>query len=333
MPKRFSSIRTALLLFCALSLPGRAHAQKFVHAYSSISALNAPFWVIQDAGFAKQEGLDTDLVYIPSSSTVAQATLAGEVVISPANGQVITDVGLQGGDLVAMGGVTNVVAFYIMATPDIKTVNDLRGKTVGVTRFGSSGDVGVRMFLTKYGLEPIKDVPLVQFGGLPEIAAAMSKRTVYASAFSQPMAYVAQQGGARMLANLSKENIPFLHVGITTRRKFMRERRAQAKAYLRAYGRAVHFMFTRKEEAKAIFTKYTKIKDPGMLEGTLAYAYDFIEKVPLVKPAGFQVTLDDVAKKNPKAKSAKPEQFFDNSLVQELIDEGFFVKLWGKNPT
>ena len=76
-----------------LSLPTTGYAQKFVQAYSSISALNATFWIIQDAGFAKQEGLDTELVYIPSSSTVAQATLAGEVMISPANGQVIIDVG------------------------------------------------------------------------------------------------------------------------------------------------------------------------------------------------------------------------------------------------
>jgi len=329
MPLR---IANALGTIAILLLPALAQAQKFVHAYSSISALNATFWIIQDAGFAKQEGLETDLVYIPSSSTVAQATLAGEVMISPANGQVITDVGLQGGDLVAMGGITNVVAFYIMATPDIKTVGDLRGKTVGVTRFGSSGDVGMRMFLAKYGLEPVKDVPMIQLGGLPEIAAAMGKRTVHASAFSQPMAYVAQQGGAHQLANLSKENIPFLHVGVTTTRKFIRERRAQAKAYLRAYGRAVHFLHTRKDEAKTIITKYTKIKDPGMLDGSLAYAYDFTEKVPLVKPAAFQVTLEDIAKKNPKAKTAKPGQFYDNSLVQELIDEGFFVKLWGKNP-
>ncbi|HYA30945.1 MAG TPA: ABC transporter substrate-binding protein [Acidobacteriota bacterium] len=315
-----------------LLLPARLHAQKFVQAFSSISALNAPFWIIQDAGFAKQEGLTTELVYIPSSSTVAQATLSGEVMISPANGQVIADVGLQGGDLVAMGGITNVVAFYIMATPEIKSVADLKGKPMGVTRFGSSGDVGVRMFLTKYGLEPVKDVPLIQLGGLPEIAAAMTKRTIVASAFSQPMAYVAQQGGAHLLANLAKENIPFLHVGITTTRKFMRERRSQAKAYLRAYARAVHFMHTKKEDTKAIFTKYTKIKDQGMLDGSLTYGYDFIEKVPLVKPSAFQVTLDDIAKKNPKAKSAKPEQFYDNSLVQELVDEGFFVKLWGRAP-
>jgi ABC-type nitrate/sulfonate/bicarbonate transport system substrate-binding protein len=321
-----------ILLSCGLLWPAGLYAQKFVHAFSSISALNAPFWIIQDAGLAKQEGLETELVYIPSSSTVAQATLAGEVMISPANGQVIADVGLQGGDLVAMGGITNVVAFYIMARPEIKTVADLKGKSVGVTRFGASGDVGMRMFLVKYGLEPIRDVPVLQFGGLPEVAAALSKKTVAAAAFSQPIAYMAQQGGAHMLANLAKENIPFLHVGITTTRKFMRERRTQAKAYLRAYARAVHFMHTRKEETKAIFTRYTKIKDPGMLDGSLVYGYDFIEKVPLVKPAGFQVTLDDIAKKNPKAKSAKPEQFYDNSLVQELIDEGFFTKLWSKNP-
>ena len=323
--------RIAVWVF-ALLLPTSSYAQKYVQAFSSISALNSTFWIIQDAGFGKQEGIDTELVYIPSSSTVAQAMLAGEVMISPANGQSIADVGLQGGDLVAMGGVTNIVAFYIMATPEIKTIGDLRGKTVGVTRFGSSGDVGIRMFLTKYGLEPVKDVPLVQFGGLPEIATAISKRTVHAAAFSQPMAYVAQQGGAHLLANLSKENIPFLHVGITTTRKFIRERRSQAKAYLRAYGRAVHFIHTRKEDAKAIFSKYTKIKDQAMLDGSLAYGIDFIEKIPLVKSAAFQVTLDDIAKKNPKAKTAKPEQFYDNSLVQELIDEGFFTKLWGKNP-
>ena len=89
------------LFVLLLLLPVSAQAQKFIHAYSSISALNATFWIIQDAGFAKQEGLETELVYIPSSSTVAQATLAGEIVISPANGQVIADVGLQGGDLIA----------------------------------------------------------------------------------------------------------------------------------------------------------------------------------------------------------------------------------------
>jgi ABC-type nitrate/sulfonate/bicarbonate transport system substrate-binding protein len=224
------------------------------------------------------------------------------------------------------------VAFYVMAVPEIKRVEDLRGKPVGVTRFGASTDFGLRMLLSKYGLVAGRDVPVLQIGGMPEIAGALSKRSIYAAPMSYPMAYVAEQAGVKMLVNLAKEDIPFMHVGITTSRRFLKERRSEAKAFLRAYGRAVHFMHTRKEETKAIFTKYTKVTDAGMLDGSVQYAYDFVEKVPLVKPKAFQVTLDEIAKKNPRAKQAKPEDFYDNSLVQELVNEGFFVSLWGKNP-
>ncbi|MBI2368147.1 MAG: ABC transporter substrate-binding protein [Deltaproteobacteria bacterium] len=307
-------------------------AEKFVIAWSAVSALNSPFWVMNDAGFLKQEGLDMELVYIASSPTVARATLAGDIVISGANSQVIVDVGLGGGDLVAMGAITNVVAFYVMAHPEIKSVLDLRGKVVGVTRFGASTDFGMRMLLSKYGLEAAKDVPFVQIGGMPELTAALTKKTVVAAPMSQPMVYVAQQAGLRMIANLAKEEIPFLHMGLTTSKKWLRERRPQAKAFIRAYGRALYFMHTRKEETLAIFAKYTKINDRGMLDGSIQYGYDFMEKVPLVRAQAFQVTLDQIARTNPKAKQAKPEQFFDNSLVQELINEGFFAKLWGKNP-
>ncbi len=307
-------------------------AEKFVIAWSAVSALNSPFWVMNDAGFLKQEGLDMELVYIASSPTVAQATLAGDIVISGANSQVIVDVGLNGGDLVAMGAICNVVAFYVMAHPEIRSVMDLRGKVVGVTRFGASTDFGMRMLLSKYGLEAAKDVPFVQIGGMPELTAALTRRTVVAAPMSQPMVYIAQQAGLRMIANLAKEEIPFMHIGLTTSKKWLRERRPQAKAFIRAYGRALYFMHSRKEETRAIFAKYTKINDQAMLDGSIQYGYDFMEKIPLVKAQAFQVTLDQIARANPKAKQAKPEQFFDNSLVQELIDEGFFAKLWGKNP-
>jgi len=310
--------------------PALVSAQKLVVGYSGVTAIQLPVWVMKDAGYFKQEGLDADLIYIASSSTMAQAMMAGEVAISTANSQAVVDTGLQGGDLVAMGAFVNFVALYIIAAPEIKSVADLRGKPVGVTRFGATTDFAIQMFLKKYGLEPVRDVPIIQIGGVPELAAALSKRSIYAAAMSYPMGLVAQQAGMKLLANLAKEEIPFVHQGITTTGKFMRERRAHAKALVRAYGKAVHFMHTRKEESKAILSRYTKVTDPGMLEGTMQYAYDFVEKIPLVKRAAFQVTLDEVAKKNPKAKQAKAEQFYDNSLVQELINEGFFASLWGK---
>jgi len=320
----------AILISALLFLPGLARAEKLVFAWTAVSALNSPFWVMNDLGLFKQEGLDADFIYIASSPTVARAALAGDVAIAGSNGQVIVDAVLNGGDLVAMGAITNVVAFYVMAHPEIKSVADLKGKPVGVTRFGAATDFGMRLLLNKYGLEPVKEVPLVQIGGMPELTAALSKKAVYAAPMSQPMAYVVQQAGLKMIANLAKEEIPFMHLGFLTSRKFMREHRSQVKSVLRAYGKAIQFMYTHREETRAIFARYTKIQDQGMLDGSIQYAFDFMEKIPLVKPQGFQVTLDQTARNNPKAKQAKPEQFFDNSVVQELIDEGYFAKLWGK---
>jgi ABC-type nitrate/sulfonate/bicarbonate transport system substrate-binding protein len=321
---------TVLSSILTFALPTIASAQKLVVGYSGVTAIQAPFWIIKDAGYFKQEGLDADLIYISASSTMAQAMLAGEVAISSANSQAVVDTGLQGGDLIAVGAIVNFVALYVIAAPEIKSVADLRGKPVGVSRFGATTDFGIRMLLQKYGLEPVRDVPIIQIGGLPELAAALSKKSIYAAAMSYPMGLVAQQAGMKVLANLAKEEIPFVHQGLTTTGKFMRERRAQAKAFVRAYGRAVHFMHNRKEESKAIVSRYTKVTDASMLEGTMQYAYDFVQKVPLVKREAFQVTLDESGKKNLKAKQAKPEQFYDNSLVQELINEGFFASLWGR---
>ena len=145
--------RVGILSSALLLIPALARAEKFVVAWAAVSALNSPFWVMNDAGFLKQEGLDIDFVYIASSPTVARATLAGDLAISASNGQVIVDAGLNGADLIAIGAVTNVVAFYVMAHPEIKNVPDLKGKAVGVTRFGAATDFGMRILLNKYGLE------------------------------------------------------------------------------------------------------------------------------------------------------------------------------------
>jgi NitT/TauT family transport system substrate-binding protein len=311
--------------------PPAVLAQKLTVGWSAVSALNAPFWVMKDAGFLNKEGLDANLVYIPSSSTMAQAQVSGDVQISTANSQVIVDADLKGGDLVAVGAVSNAVAFYVMANPAASKVADLKGKRVGVTRFGASTDFAIRTLLEKHDLKPVADVPIVQIGGMPEIAAALSNGAIAAAPMSYPMAYVAQQNGVKLLANMAEEGIAFVHVGITTSRGFLSQRRAQAKAFLRAYGRAVHYMHTDQDGFKKIISKYSKITDPGMLQGTVKYAYDFVEKIPLVKREAFQNTIAEIGERRPDAKRANPEQFYDNALVQELVKQGFFKSLWGSD--
>ncbi len=282
------------------------------------------------SAFTRKEGLDAQLVYIASSTTMAQAMFARQVAISSVNsGSVVTST-LQGGDLVLMGAIMNAASFYIMTRPEITNVQELRGKKIGVTRLGSSSDFAVREYLQKNKLNPNRDVSIIQVGGMPELAAALNNGSISAAPLSAPSSQVAEQRGNRIIANLANEGIYFVIAGLTTTRRFLREQRGDAKAFLRAFGRATHFMFQQKDESKKLLTKYAKIDDPAMLEGSMKYAYDFTEKIPLVKREGVQVVLDQEAAKNPQAKEFTAERFYDNSLVQELISEGFYKSLWGR---
>jgi len=309
---------------------GFVGAQPTVVGYSAITSVFLPFWIGKENGLYKKEGLDVQLVYIASSTTMAQAMFAREVSISTVNSGSVVNSTLQGGDLVLMGAVMNAAAFYIITRPEIAGVQDLKGKKIGVTRLGSSSDFAIREYLLKNKLQPNRDVNIIQAGGMPELAAALNSGAISAAPLSSPSSYIAQQKGNKVIANLANEGIYFVIAGLTTTRRYLREHRADAKAFLRAFGRATHFMFQQPNEAKRLLTKYAKIDDPGALDGSLKYAHDFTEKIPLVKREGVQVALDQEAAKNPKAKEFSAEQFYDNSLVQELISEGFYKSLWSK---
>jgi len=295
-----------------------------------VTSVFLPFWIGNEAGFYKKEGLDAQLIYIASSTTMAQAMFAREVAVSTVNSGSVVSSGLQGGDLVLMGAVINTAAFYVMARPEIARAQDLKGKRIGVTRLGSSSDFAIREYLKKTQLQAGRDVNIIQAGRMPELAAALNSGSISAAPLSAPSSYVAEQKGNRVIANLAREGIYFVIAGLTTTRRFLREQRSDAKAFLRAFGRATHFMFEQRDQAKSILRKYAKIDDPGMLEGSLKYAQDFTEKIPLVKREGVQVVLDQEIAKNPPAKEFTPERFYDNSLVQELIHEGFYKSLWSK---
>jgi len=320
----------ALVAVLWLTFHSVVHAEPLVVGYSAVTSVFLPFWIGKEFGFYKKEGLDAQLVYIASSTTMAQAMFARQVAISTVNsGSVVTST-LQGGDLVLMGAVMNAASFYIMTRPEIANVQELRGKKIGVTRLGSSSDFAIREYLQKNKMNPGRDVNIVQIGGMPELAAALNNGSISAAPLSAPSFQIAEQRGNRIIANLAKEGIYFVIAGLTTTRRFLREQRGDAKAFLRAFGRATYFMFQQKDEAKKLLTKYAKIDDAGMLEGSMKYAYDFTEKIPLVKREGVQVVLDQEAAKSPQARELNAERFYDNSLVEELINEGFYKSLWGK---
>lgn len=325
MPRRPLVVAVALLVIGG-ALPSRAAAAtKLVAAYSAISGLFAGQWTAQESGAFTRHGLDVSLVYISSATKVAQAMLAGEVPIAVMGGEAVINAALAGADLVFVAGAVNRPLFFVVATPEIQRPADLKGKTLGVTRYGASTDFAARLALRHWGLEPIKDVAILQMGGVPEILAGLKAGSVKAGALSPPTNVRARREGYRELVNTADLGF-FPHDAIVTTRAFLKSNPEAVRAFLKGYAEGVHRYKSDKPFALEVLKKYTKVSDPDLLEETYALTRPVVEDPPLnLDVRGVQAVLDFVA--SPKAKTAKPEHFMDLRILKELEQSGFFKTL------
>ena len=248
--------------------------------------------------------------------------LAGESQITVSGGAPVVNANLSGADFVFVGGIVNVPAFYVMTTPEIKSLDDLRGKTVGVTRFGSSSDFAMRYVLLKHGLRPEKDVTLLQLGGMIELATALSKRLIAAATLSSPADLRARKSGAQELVNMAKTGVSFPQSAIVTTRSYVQAHPDDVLNFLRGYSEGMQRMISDKSLAKRVIEKYTRDTDPEILESTYQYGVDYIAPIPYPAREGIAEILKQ--SNHPKARSANPDEFIDMSLVKKLDDGGFF---------
>jgi ABC-type nitrate/sulfonate/bicarbonate transport system substrate-binding protein len=327
MNRRIQTTVFSLLLLAAL--PGLTLARdRLAHGYSSASGVFAGLWVAQEGKIFEKYDIDSQLVLIASGSLMVQAMLGGELPIAGAAGSAAVDASLGGADIVMFGSMVKVPAFYIMALPEIKTVEDLRGKTVGVTRFGSSTDFTMRYLLRKHGLEPGKDVTLIQTGDLFAAAAMLRTRTIVSAPFSSPTNLRAEEAGARALMNMGKAGVYFPHDAFMARRSFINSNADLVRRFLKAYSEAVHRLFTDKDLSRRAIAKYARATDARTLDAVYQYALDYVDKIPYNSREAVQEVLNQAAIRNPKAKEAKPEAFYDDRFVKELDSQGFYKQLW-----
>jgi len=318
-----------LSLILIAALPGLTPAKdRLPNGYSSASGVFAGLWVAQEAKLFEKYDIDSHLILIASGSMMVQAMLGGDLPIAGAAGSAAVDASLGGADIVMFGSMVKVPAFYIMALPEIKSIEDLRGKAVGVTRFGSSTDFTMRYVLRKQGLEPGRDVTLVQTGDLFAAAAMLRTRTIVAAPFSSPTNLKAEEAGARVLLNMGKAGVYFPHDAFMARRSFLNASADLVRRFLKAYGEGVHTLFTDKEVSKRAIAKYTRATDAKTLDTVYQYAVDYVDKIPYNTREGIQEVLNQAAARNPKAKDAKPEAFYDDRFVKELDSQGFYKQLW-----
>jgi ABC-type nitrate/sulfonate/bicarbonate transport system substrate-binding protein len=318
-----------LSLFLVTVLPALTMAKDRVAiGYSSASGVFAGLWVAQEGRLFEKYDIDSHLVLIASGSLMVQAMLGGELPIAGAAGSAAVDASLGGADIVMFGSMVKVPAFYIMALPEIKTIDDLRGKTVGVTRFGSSTDFTMRYVLRKQGLEPGRDVTLIQTGDLFAAAAMLCTRAIVAAPFSSPTNLRAEEAGARVLMNMGKAGVYFPHDAFMARRSFINANTDLVKRFLKAYSEAVYRLFTDQELSRRAIGKYARATDVRTLDTVYRYAVDYVDKIPYNTREGIEEVLNQAAIRNPKAKEARPESFYDDRFVKELDGQGFYKQLW-----
>ena len=313
-----------LLLFIFALPPAPARAKDQVNVvYASVSGLFLACWTAQEAGSFSKENLDVNLVYIQSASTAMQGLLSGETSIILAGGEPVVESHLRGADPVFIAGISVVPAVHFLALPEIRSIADLRGKPVGVTRFGSSTDFAMRQVLRKNGLEPIKDVPILQFvSGHRALAAALASRQIHAATIAPPNSLRAEKAGAKLIVDLSREGVYFPYSSIISTRPYLRKNRAVAVAFLKGYSQGLKRMVNDKPFAISVLKRYMREQDPEILETTYKYAVDFIVKVPYQKKEGIAEILR--SSQSPEARSAKPEDFMDESIVRELEQKGIY---------
>jgi NitT/TauT family transport system substrate-binding protein len=296
--------------------------------YSSASGVFAGLWVAQEGRLFEKYDIESRLVLIASGSLMVQAMLGGDLPVAGAAGSAAVDASLGGADVVMFGSMVKVPAFYIMALPEIKTIDDLRGKSVGVTRFGSSTDFTMRYILRKQGLEPGRDVTLIQTGDLFAAAAMLRTRAIVAAPFSSPANLRAEEAGAKVLMNMGKAGVYFPHDAFMARRSFINTNEDLTRRFLKAYGEGVYRLFTDRDLSRRAIANYGRAIDAKTNDAVYQYAVDYVDKIPYNTREGVQEVLNQIAPRNPKAKTARPEEFYDDRFVKELDSQGFYKQLW-----
>lgn len=315
-----------VVFFLACELP--AQPVRLQVSYSAPTANNSPIWIAKERGFLTKNGLDVQLLYIESGTTTIQALIAGETQIAQVAGTVVVSSALAGGDVVAIGGLENRIAFSLVTQKDIKTPEQLKGKRLAISRFGSASDLGARLFLQRLGLTPEKDVTLIQVGSTNTRLAAISKGVVEATVLTPEFYLFAKKAGFNTLADPITTKIDFPQNGIATSRAYLRSRPDVVHRYLLANIEAIHFFKTRPEETMQIMSRYLKITDRETLEEMHRLYRDILQPLPLPTASGMQTLLDWLGQRDPKAKEAKPEQFIDFAPLREIERSGFVARLY-----
>ena len=313
-----------VVLFSVSAISSRANGQaaKLRAAYTAFAGTFTVLWVGKDAGLYQKFGADMELLYIGSSTKSVQALLGGDIDIMYSAAGAVVDANLAGAELTMIGCQYDKGQTSFFTTPPFGSIGDLKGKAVGVTRFGSFSDFVARHVLKKHRLQPIKDVALLQLGGTQEIIAGMQNNLVQGGSISLPLSINARKLGFRELLTTEAIGLPFDYGCFIVKNSHLKTKRDELKKVLRATIAAYDLAIADPAFAKRTIGRYTRTSDGPTLEETYKEnVKDYALRIPYVSIAGLNSILDFRAESTAEVKKLALEKIYDNSLLQEIQKE------------
>jgi len=314
-----------LTAVAVLLINGPVLAQTIKVPYVSISGFQAPLYLGERAGLFKKNQLDAQLIYMPGGSLIVQTLLSGDVGVASLAPPSAVSAWAKGAELAIVAGGIERALNVLMVNPKIKRVDELKGKRVAISRFGSLSDVSLRDALAYHKLKS-QDIVIAQMGGLGERMVALTSGIVDGAILNVDQVYQAEKLGFQVLIDMRKLPLNYSTQGIVVSREFLRMQRGVVKRFLRVYMEGIKVFKSDKELSIDTLGRYIKTNDREVLVKTYDFYREAWESVPSVRREGIQQVLDSIPEgKNPKLTL---DSLIDNSLIQELEREGFLRELY-----
>ena len=325
--------KIGLTFFCLMIAWGAPRADgatlaKLRVGYPSPSAAFYPLFATKEAGLLEKYGFDTEMVYVQGVQLV-QVHVSGQLDLASISSVVYLQASVEGADLIQIATSIDNQIMKLMVHPSISKPQDLKGKTLAVTRFGSLTDLLVRPALKNWGLEPMKDVKLIQIGRMPDIAIAISQRTVDGGVISFPTSVQAEKMNIKTLLDFAESGFELPATTVVVSRRYAKANHDVVLRFLKAYVEGTKRLLTDRELGIRALRRYGGISDREMLATTYdLFTSRYIKKIPTVSAKGVENSLSLIAESNPKAKGRKAEEFMDTSFMDELEATGFIKSVW-----
>ena len=326
-----SPLVLAFFLFAVTSARGgeSAGSRRLVVAYPAVTGSFAPLFIARELGLYGKHGLDVELVLAAGSGKVTMLVVGGTSPIGVGSGTSTIRANLSGSDVVIIAGINNRVGFSLFTIPKIRSWEDLRGKTLGVTAVGSSSDIALRYILKQQGLTAGKDVRILPTGGFRETLAAMKQELIAGGMITVLFKPIARGEGYREHIDLSTSGLELQTSAIVTTRRFAETEGEVVRRFLLSFIEAVYAYRTRKAEAKEIIAKYSRVSNPEMLEQNYVYYLGILKELPVPTLAGLKVEQDMMVETDPKAREYDTRRAIDLTFLEQIEASGFVRKLYG----